>query len=147
MSTQPEATVYIIDDDEAVRDSLGALLWTAGFKARAFASGKAFLAACEQCESGCLVVDVNMPGLSGLELKDAMAAKGCRLPVIVITGRADPAAVDRALETGAAAFLEKPLDDRVLLATIRRVLRDHGGGATHCRGAPFTAACVRSPKV
>jgi two-component system, LuxR family, response regulator FixJ len=117
MATEP--TVHIVDDDAAIRESLVLLLGTAGLKAIAHPSAEAFLAA-DKTGLGCLVIDVRMPGMGGIELQEELARRGISLPVIVITGHADVPLAVRAMKGGAIDFVEKPFDEEVLLAAIRK---------------------------
>jgi two-component system response regulator FixJ len=113
-------TVYVIDDDEAARDSLHFLLETAGLHAKTFETAAAFLRQLPQDAEGCVITDVRMPGMTGIELLKALKARAFPLPVIVITGHGDiPLAVE-AMREGAADFLEKPYNDDALLQSISR---------------------------
>ncbi|MBX9758971.1 MAG: response regulator [Beijerinckiaceae bacterium] len=111
-------TVFLIDDDEDVRQALSLLLRTAGFSVDAFASALAFLERHDRKTLGCIVLDVRMPGLSGLQLLERLAAEGERMPVIVVTGHGDVNACRRAFKSGAVDFLSKPVDEQVLLEAI-----------------------------
>jgi two-component system response regulator FixJ len=128
MSTmQPEPIVYVIDDDDAVRQSLEFLLRTAGFTARSFESAKAFLEIMPELRSGCIITDVRMPGISGIDLLRRVKELGVDIPVIMITGHGDISLAVEAMKIGAADFLEKPFDDDQLLAALRATLsRDAG---------------------
>jgi two-component system response regulator FixJ len=119
---QNAPTVFIVDDDDAVRDSLKVLLEFQDYRVRDYPSGAAFLAAEQPPHNGCLVLDLHMPVMSGFELLDILTASRFDLPVILITGRNDAAVQARADASGAIALLEKPFDDDVLLQTIRRAL-------------------------
>lgn len=118
----PDPVVHVIDDDEAVRRSLDFLLQSASFKTRTYETALAFLNALPDISSGCIVTDVRMPEMSGVELLRHLRRINLRMPVIIITGHADvPMAVD-AMKSGAADFLEKPFDDEVLLVAVRAAL-------------------------
>jgi FixJ family two-component response regulator len=117
-----EQRVYIIDDDEAMRDSLAWLLESQGLRVAAFAAAEDFLAACGADMAGCIVLDVRMPGMSGLELYERLAARHCALPVIFITGHGDVPMAVSALKKGAVDFIEKPFNDKELLAVIGQCL-------------------------
>ncbi len=117
-----EETVHVVDDDDAFRDSLVWLIEANDHHVAAHPSAEAFLAVCRPDMAGCLVVDVRMPGLSGLELHDELRARGIDLPTIVVTGHGDlPMAVE-AFRKGAVDFVQKPLDDAYVLALVDRCL-------------------------
>jgi two-component system, LuxR family, response regulator FixJ len=122
MSESEAGKVYIIDDDEAVRDSLSWLMQSAGIDAQTFDSAGVFLEACNERLNGCLLLDIRMPGMSGLELQAALNQRGCHMPVIVISGHADVPMAVRALKAGAFDFIEKPFNDDILLALVQRAL-------------------------
>jgi len=107
--------VFIVDDDEAIRDSLAWLLGTRGLTAQAFASAEEFLGAYRQDVPGCMVVDMRMPGMSGLELHEKLLERGCALPVIFLTGHADVPMAVAAIKRGAFDFVEKPFNDNALV--------------------------------
>jgi FixJ family two-component response regulator len=111
-------TVFLIDDDEDVRDALRMLLQAAGFAVEAFPSALAFLERRDRTAEGCIVADVRMPGLSGLQLLERLAAEEDRMPVVVITGHGDVNACRRAFKGGAVDFLTKPVDEQVLIEAI-----------------------------
>jgi RNA polymerase sigma factor (sigma-70 family) len=115
-------TVFIVDDDAGVRDSLAMLLELKGFRTRVFASAEAFLAEHRPESPGCLVLDLRMPGMSGLELQADLARRGATLPVIIITAHGDVATTRSALKGGAVDFIEKPIDDEALVAAIATAL-------------------------
>src|SRR5512134_2406945 len=117
-----EATVYIVDDDAAVRDALSLLLGVRGFRTACFASAESFLASHRPGEMGCLLLDVRMPGMSGIELQAHLAAQGDPLPVIVITAHGDIPMARAALKAGAEDFLEKPIDEDSLLRALHSAL-------------------------
>jgi len=121
-----QATVFIVDDDHAVRDSLALLLDLKGLTTRTFSSGEDFLTACRPDWTGCLLLDVRMEGMTGLEVQQEILQRGIKLPVIVITAHGDVATTRAALKSGAFDFLEKPVDDELLLDIIQNALRfDH----------------------
>jgi len=118
------ATVFIVDDDDAVRDSLRLLMKSAGFHAVAFESAEAFLGSYDRQQTGCLVLDIRMPGMSGLELQRELANRECPLPIIFITAHGDiPMAVE-AVRNGALDFIQKPFDDKELVGKIQRALSE-----------------------
>ena len=119
--------VHVIDDDADVRESLAFLLGTAGFAARVHDSANAFLAVLSEVNEGCIVTDVRMPGIDGIELQRRLGASGNKLPVIVMTGHGDIALAVEAMKAGAMDFIEKPFDDDVLIAAIRTALSRRAG--------------------
>ena len=120
MSADP--IVFLIDDDDGVRRSLDALLRANGLKVAAFASARDFLAQFDPDAAGCLVTDVRLPGMSGIELLQQMRSQNCHMPVIVITGHGDVPLAVEAMKGGAVDFIEKPFRDHVLLTAVRRAL-------------------------
>jgi RNA polymerase sigma factor (sigma-70 family) len=112
----------VVDDDEAMRNSLAWLIESEGLRVETFDSAQSFLAACYPGRAGCLLLDVRMPGMSGLELQEHLRHRQMRLPVIIITGHGDVPMAVRAMKAGAVDFIEKPFDDETLLATIQRAL-------------------------
>ena len=109
------ATVFVVDDDEAVRASLKLLLKTLGLPAQTYASAQEFLATFDARRGGCLVLDIRMPGMSGLELQEELNARGAILPIIFITGHGDVPMAVEAMQRGAMDFLQKPFRDQDLL--------------------------------
>jgi FixJ family two-component response regulator len=123
MSCQRQSKlVAIVDDDESVRGTLQELLRSAGFSSRAFESAEAFLGSGHQQEMACLITDIRMPGMSGLELQAKLNAERCRIPTIFITAHGDEEMRFQALRAGAVEFLPKPFDDEVLIESIRAAL-------------------------
>lgn len=118
-----EPTVFIVDDDAALRDALQSLLRFMGLKAEAFPSADAFLQAYMPGRPGCLLLDVRMPGMSGLELQKHLAERDNPLPVILLTGHGDVAMAVEAMRVGAFDFVEKPVKDQVLLDRVHACLR------------------------
>src|SRR3954466_11680182 len=124
------AKVYVIDDDPAMRDSLDFLLGSAGFNVRLFDSAQAFLNELASLEAGCVVTDVRMPGIDGMELLRQLSSGPRKLPVIVMTGHGDVPLAVEAMKLGALDFLEKPFEDDRLIGMIETVLSQHENGAT-----------------
>jgi FixJ family two-component response regulator len=114
--------VAIVDDDDLMRGALQGLLKAAGLPARAFASGEAFLQSGEQHHSACLIADIRMPGMSGLELQARLNDEQISIPTIFITAHGDSRMRMQALRAGAVEFLAKPFDDEVLLESVRAAL-------------------------
>jgi FixJ family two-component response regulator len=119
-----EATVFIVDDDEAVRDSLSFLMQSVGLKTESFDSADSFLQASPTQHAGCLLLDIRMPGMSGLELQGVLEERNIRLPVIFISGHADVPMAVRALKAGAFDFVEKPFNDQLLLDCVQRAIEE-----------------------
>ena len=119
---QPEPIIYVVDDDDAVRQSLDFLLRTAGFTVRTFESGKDFIESMPSLKSGCIITDVRMPEISGIDLLRRVKAQDADVPVIMITGHGDIALAVEAMKIGAADFLEKPFNDDQLLDAVRATL-------------------------
>ena len=118
----PLGKVFVVDDDDAVRASLRMLLEGEGLEVADFASADAFLASCAPSCRGCLITDIRMPGLSGLELQRALDERDIRLPVIMLTGHADVPAAVQSMKAGAIDFIEKPFDPPSLLAQVNRAI-------------------------
>jgi two-component system response regulator FixJ len=115
----PDAVVHLIDDDDGVRRAVAFLLATSGFAVRVYDSATAFLAALPGIQPGCIVTDIRMPGMDGLQLQRELKARGVGLPVIVMTGHADVPLAVEAMKGGAVDFIEKPFAEDKLLAAIR----------------------------
>jgi two-component system, LuxR family, response regulator FixJ len=114
--------VLIVDDDKGVRASLAALLRTAVLEVETFGSGQEFLQAWTPECYGCVLIDVRMPGMSGLQLQTQLAERGITLPVIVITGHADVPMAVAAMRAGAVDFIEKPFNDAAIISSVQRAL-------------------------
>ena len=120
MKTQPAKpfAIHIVDDSPAVRDAIGWLVEQVGLTCRKYGSALEFLEHANKGMRGCLILDVRMPGMSGLDLQDTLHERGINLPVIIITGHGDVPITVRAMKAGAFEFLQKPFNDQVLLDTI-----------------------------
>lgn len=116
------STVFIVDDDSAVRDAISLLLRTDGLTVQSFASAVDFLDAGVDQQPGCLLLDVRMPGISGLDLQKRLRARGCRTPILFMTGHGDVPMAIRAMKAGAFDFLEKPFQGQALLERVREAL-------------------------
>jgi len=128
-----DATIFVVDDDASLRKSLLWLLRSAGWHAEAFASAEEFLARPPFSGTGCLILDVRMPNVTGPDLRDRLAASHSMLPIIFLTGHGDvPTGVD-AIKKGAVDFLLKPVDDEVLLQAIQRAVDRHRAAQAHAR--------------
>jgi FixJ family two-component response regulator len=115
-------TVAIVDDDAAIREALQDLLRSCGYSARTFASAEEFLAKHAARSIGCIILDVKMPGMSGIELQAELKSRGSAPPIIFLTSQFDARVRAAAMEGGAMAFLEKPVDDEVLLAMLTKAV-------------------------
>ncbi|MBN9454129.1 MAG: response regulator transcription factor FixJ [Bosea sp.] len=122
---QGDAIVHIVDDDLAVRQSLSFLLASDGFPVRLHESASQFLDNVRESPTGCIITDVRMPGIDGIEFLRGLARRGFSLPVIVMTGHADVSLAVEAMKEGAVDFIEKPFDDELLLAAVRSALDRH----------------------
>ncbi len=114
--------VHVIDDDAAVRDSLRLLIESVGLRAKAYESAAEFLETCAPDAAGCILLDVRMPGMSGLELQERLNSRGATMPIILITGHGDVSMAVRAMKAGALDFIEKPFSDQVLLDRVHLAL-------------------------
>ncbi len=118
-----EPTVFVVDDDEAVRGGLQRLVEAVGLNVEPYASAQEFLDSYHPEQHGCLVLDIRMPGMGGLDLQEQLAKKGIRLPVIILTGHADVPLAVRALKGGAIDLIEKPFNSQVLLDRIQQAIQ------------------------
>jgi two-component system response regulator FixJ len=116
-------TIYIVDDDEAVRDSARALLESYDLTVQDYRSARDFLAAYDGANGGCLLLDLNMPEMTGLELLELLREREVAIPVIIVTAQSDPAVLDRARRAGAFALFEKPVDDSLMQAIARALAK------------------------
>ncbi len=114
------ATVFVVDDDPALRESLELLARSAGLPAKSYPTAAEFLRAYDANQAGCVLADIRMPGMSGLELQEVLAEKGMPIPVIILTGHADVSAAVRAMKHGAVDFVEKPFEPDALVAAIEQ---------------------------
>lgn len=122
MSEPPGQTVFIVDDDDAVRDSIAELVSSVGLRAEGYPSGSAFLQAYQPGRAGCLVLDVRMVEMSGLAVQQKLAGLGAAIPVIMLTGHGDVPMAVEAMKAGAVEFLQKPYRDQTLLDSINAAL-------------------------
>ena len=139
-----EPVVHVVDDDAAIRDSLAFLLDTANLVSRTYDSAAALLVHADSLEPGCIITDVRMPDMNGLEMVRRLAAMGVRHPVIVMTGHADVPLAIEAVRAGVKDFLEKPFDDEALLSSIQTALADQTGSAKHEGPDAEVAECLAS---
>ncbi|HWU92278.1 MAG TPA: response regulator transcription factor [Sphingomicrobium sp.] len=122
MTTEEPRLVYIADDDDAIRRSVSFALKTSGFQVRVYESGGELLKRAPDLEPGCILLDIRMPGMDGLEVQEALQAKGVSLPVIIMTGHGDVSLAVRAMKSGAVDFIEKPFQKAVLLGAIEQAM-------------------------
>ncbi|HEU4961452.1 MAG TPA: response regulator [Sphingomonas sp.] len=115
-----KAIIYVVDDEDAVRRSVGFMLRTSGYEVHAFASGVEFLKEVKKLDPGCVLLDVRMPDMDGLEVQQQLNAHGVAMPVIVLTGHGDVATAVQAMKRGASDFLEKPFEKASLIEAIER---------------------------
>ena len=118
MSDDELRLVHLVDDDEAIRRSVGFMLKTSGYHVRTYESGGELLKSCPNLETGCILLDIRMPGMDGLEVQAALKDKGVTLPVVIMTGHGDVSLAVHAMKAGAVDFIEKPFEKAVLLAAI-----------------------------
>lgn len=137
-----ETLVHVVDDDEPVRDSLVFLLASAGFEGRAYASPLALLDVLSPEHRGCIVTDVRMPEMSGMDLIRSLKEKQIGLPVIVITGHGDVPLAVEAMKLGAVDFLEKPFDDDMLIAAVQTALASARHAQVEDKGAAAAQECL-----
>lgn len=144
MATELKQTVFIVDDDAAVRDSLALLLGLKGYRTAMHGSAEDFLAAYRPDWHGCIVLDIKMSGMSGIELQAQLAARAADLPIVIITGYGDAASARAAFKSGAVDFLEKPLDNAQLEAAVATAFeRDTSRQASKEHGAQAAARIAR----
>lgn len=122
MASVAEQVVYVVDDDQGMLDSTVWLLESVGLKALPFTSGRAFLDACDARLNACVLLDVRMPGMGGLNVQEEMHARGLGLPIIFVSGHADVPIVVRAFKAGAHDFIEKPYNEQLLLDSVQQAL-------------------------
>ena len=128
MNANETRLVSIVDDDESLRRSVKNLLTSVGFQVETFASAEAFLESAHRADTRCVVLDLRMPGMSGLDLLMHLAATGSPIPVVILTAHSDDEARRRMLQAGAVAFLGKPFHGEALLGAVRRALAENPGG-------------------
>ncbi|QLC74755.1 response regulator transcription factor [Pseudomonas sp. LPB0260] len=122
MPQQQEQLVYVVDDDQGMLDSTVWLLESVGLKALPYTSGRAFLDACEPDRNACVLLDVRMPGMGGLNVQEELRQRGIELPLIFVSGHADVPIVVRAFRAGAVDFIEKPYNEQLLLDSVQQAL-------------------------
>lgn len=118
MTDAEKPLVHLVDDDDAIRRSAGFMLKTSGYRVRPFSSGVELLRQARALEPGCILLDIRMPGMDGLEVQQALREQGVALPVIIMTGHGDIAVAVRAIKAGAIDFIEKPFEKEILLSAL-----------------------------
>lgn len=144
MAVAQEQVVYVVDDDQGMLDSTVWLLESVGLEGLAFTNGRAFLDACDPARPACVLLDVRMPGMGGLNVQEEMRARGLDLPVIFVSGHADVPIVVRAFKSGACDFLEKPCNEQQLLDSVQQALRRHAEQLARERGTAALQARLAS---
>ncbi len=139
-----KATVFVVDDDASVRKSLSRLLKAASYRVQTFASASEFLDASVENHPGCILLDLRMPHLDGMELQERLAAKDYHAPIIFLTGHGDVATGVRAIKKGAVDFLEKPVDDEDLLAAIEQAIARDAKNREHMSASQIVHARIRA---
>jgi two-component system response regulator FixJ len=129
MSLQMQQRVYVVDDDQGMLDSPVWLLESVGLTALPFTSGRAFLDACDEHSQGCVLLDVRMPGMGGLNVQEAMRSQGITMPIIFVRGHADVPIVVRAFRACAVDFIEKPYNEQLLLDSVQHALNQEASSA------------------
>lgn len=122
MSSQEARLVHLVDDDEAIRRSVGFALKTSGFQVRVYENGGEILKKAPDLETGCILLDIRMAGMDGLEIQESLKSKGVTLPVIIMTGHGDVSLAVRAMKAGAIDFIEKPFEKALLLSAIEHAM-------------------------
>ena len=135
--------IYLVEDDGDVREALSLLLRTSGMSVEAFPEATAFLARLALLQPGCIVADIRMPQISGLQLQERLRAQGCGWPMIIITGHGDINACRRAFKAGAVEFLTKPVDEHDLLQAIETAMAEHGKRSSRDAEAAEAAGLIQ----
>jgi two-component system response regulator FixJ len=117
--SEPEQVVHLVDDDDSIRRSVGFMLKTSGFRVHSYPSGAELLKEAKALEPGCILLDIRMPGMDGLEVQQALQERGVSLPVVIMTGHGDVPLSVRAMKAGAVDFIEKPFEREVLLSAMK----------------------------
>ena len=136
--SEPEQVVHLVDDDDSIRRSVGFMLKTSGFRVHSYPSGAELLKEAKALEPGCILLDIRMPGMDGLEVQQALQERGVSLPVVIMTGHGDVPLSVRALKAGAIDFIEKPFEREILLSAMKAgfaVLRRSDSGRERAKEA------------
>jgi two-component system, LuxR family, response regulator FixJ len=143
MSGRETCLVHVVDDDEAIRRSVSFALKTSGFQVRVYGNGAELLRGAPDLEAGCILLDIRMPGMDGLEVQEALQSKGVTLPVIIMTGHGDVSLAVRAMKAGAIDFIEKPFEKAVLLAALQHAMNRIEQSAATLKDASEAATKLR----
>ncbi len=141
MSELPH-TVYVVDDDAGMLESTQWLLESVGLQVRPYADGRQFLEAVNPAQTGCVILDIRMPGLGGLNVQEELQKRGSQLPIIFVSGHADVPIVVRAFRSGAFDFIEKPFNEQLLLDSVQQALQIHQQASTQQLGDQHTDALI-----
>lgn len=137
-------TVYVVDDDAGMLESTQWLLESVGLKVKAYSDGRQFLDAVEDQRPGCVVLDIRMPGLGGLNVQEELQKRGLDVPIIFVSGHADVPIVVRAFKSGAFDFIEKPFNEQLLLDSVQQALQDTGEATPNAAPSASTEALLAS---
>lgn len=137
-------TVYVVDDDAGMLESTQWLLESVGLQVRPYADGRQFLEAVNPEQTGCVILDIRMPGLGGLNVQEELQKRGSQLPIIFVSGHADVPIVVRAFKSGAFDFIEKPFNEQLLLDSVQQALQQHQQASTQHQGDQHTDALIAS---
>lgn len=137
-------TVYVVDDDAGMLESTQWLLESVGLQVQPYADGRQFLNAVNPEHAGCVVLDIRMPGLGGLNVQEELQKRGSQLPIIFLSGHADVPIVVRAFKSGAFDFIEKPFNEQLLLDSVQQALQEHQKTSNQQRGDQHTDALIDS---
>ncbi|MEP1214391.1 MAG: response regulator [Marinobacter sp.] len=137
-------TVYVVDDDAGMLESTQWLLESVGLQVRPYADGRQFLEAVKPEQTGCVILDIRMPGLGGLNVQEELQKRGSQLPIIFVSGHADVPIVVRAFKSGAFDFIEKPFNEQLLLDSVQQALQQHQQASTQQQGDQHTDALIAS---
>ncbi len=137
-------TVYVVDDDAGMLESTQWLLESVGLQVQPYADGRHFLEAVDPSRTGCVILDIRMPGLGGLNVQEELQKRGSHLPIIFVSGHADVAIVVRAFKSGAFDFIEKPFNEQLLLDSVQQALQQHQQASTQQQGDQHTDELIAS---
>ncbi|MDL0430366.1 response regulator [Marinobacter sp. TBZ242] len=137
-------TVYVVDDDAGMLESTQWLLESVGLQVQPYADGRQFLEAVDPAHTGCVILDIRMPGLGGLNVQEELQKRGSQLPIIFVSGHADVPIVVRAFKSGAFDFIEKPFNEQLLLDSVQQALQEHQQTSTQQQGDQHTDALIAS---